>query len=74
MRQEGDARDGKTEQLQILQQGVAAWNTWREQYRDIRPDLTGADLLRADRAGAAVLAQLCTIICNLNDAYRLITT
>jgi hypothetical protein len=34
------------EHLQILQQGVEAWNTWRERNRDIRPDLTDGSLLR----------------------------
>jgi uncharacterized protein YjbI with pentapeptide repeats len=32
------------EHLQILRQGVEAWNAWRDQYRDIRPNLNGADL------------------------------
>jgi hypothetical protein len=36
------------EHLQILKQGVAAWNTWRDQYRDIKPDLIAANLSDAD--------------------------
>jgi hypothetical protein len=32
------------EHPQILQQGVAAWNQWREQNEDIRPDLSEANL------------------------------
>lgn len=32
------------EHLQILQQGVEVWNVWRDQNRDIRPDLSGANL------------------------------
>jgi TIR domain/Pentapeptide repeats (8 copies) len=41
------------EHLQILQQGVEAWNQWRDQYRDIRPylgraDLSGANLREAN--------------------------
>lgn len=39
------------EQLQILQQGVAAWNAWREQHEDIRPDLCRANLSRAISRG-----------------------
>jgi hypothetical protein len=40
------------EHLQILKQGVEAWNMWREQHRDIRPDLHGANFAWADLAGA----------------------
>jgi hypothetical protein len=35
------------EHLDILNQGVQAWNQWRDQHRDIRPDLSGASLSRA---------------------------
>ena len=31
--------DGDPEHLQILQRGVEAWNAWRDQHKDIRPDL-----------------------------------
>jgi hypothetical protein len=41
------------EQLRILKQGVAAWNTWREQQAaDIRVDLSEVDLSGADLSGA----------------------
>jgi hypothetical protein len=45
------------EHLQILKQGVEAWNQWRDQHRDIRPDLAradlrGLDLSQADLTGA----------------------
>ncbi len=30
--------------LQILKQGVETWNTWRDQHKDITPNLGGADL------------------------------
>jgi len=30
--------------VQILQQGVAAWNAWRDQNRNISPDLSEANL------------------------------
>jgi hypothetical protein len=45
------------EHLQILQQGVDAWNAWRERNRDIRPDLSEANLKRANLKSA-----------NLNEA------
>jgi uncharacterized protein YjbI with pentapeptide repeats len=35
------------EHLQILEQGVEAWNAWRKQNEGIRPDLSGATLSRA---------------------------
>jgi len=35
------------EHLQILKQGVAAWNAWRDQHRDITPDLTEVHLTHA---------------------------
>lgn len=41
-----------TEQLAILQQGVTAWNSWRQKHRGIRPDLSGADFSSADLTGA----------------------
>src|SRR5215472_5045617 len=36
------------EHLQILKQGVAVWNAWREQNKDIRPNLSQANLFEAD--------------------------
>jgi uncharacterized protein YjbI with pentapeptide repeats len=39
------------EHLQILQQGVEAWNQWRS-HTNIRPDLRRANLRRADLRGA----------------------
>jgi uncharacterized protein YjbI with pentapeptide repeats len=36
------------EQVALLKQGVAAWNAWRDAHPDIRPDLRGAHLSRAD--------------------------
>jgi len=32
------------EHLKILKQGVEYWNKWREENRDVKPDLSGADL------------------------------
>jgi len=34
------------EHLQILEQGVEAWNQWRERNKDITPDLAQATLAR----------------------------
>jgi hypothetical protein len=39
------------EQLDILKQGVEAWNQWREEHPDIRPDLSGSDLNNAHLRG-----------------------
>jgi hypothetical protein len=36
------------EHLQILEQGVETWNAWRDQHRDIKPNLRRADLTKAD--------------------------
>ena len=40
------------EHLQILMQGVEVWNQWRDQHRDIRPNLGGADLTGTKLTGA----------------------
>ncbi len=45
------------EHLKIFNQGVAAWNRWRQKHRGLKPDLSGADLKRANFRYA-----------NLNDA------
>jgi len=40
------------EHLRILKQGVAAWNEWRSEYRDIRVNLSGSELSGADLSEA----------------------
>ena len=40
------------EHLRILRQGVDAWNEWRSEHPDIRPDLSGASLRGADLSAA----------------------
>ncbi|MGA2604505.1 MAG: toll/interleukin-1 receptor domain-containing protein [Verrucomicrobiia bacterium] len=40
------------EHLAILQQGVEAWNRWRDENPGIAPDLSGTDLNRANLIGA----------------------
>jgi len=36
-----------TEHLSILDKGVDAWNTWRIENPEVRPDFQGADLTQA---------------------------
>jgi hypothetical protein len=38
--------------LEILKQGVSAWNEWRQQHRASGPDPSDADLTKANLAGA----------------------
>jgi hypothetical protein len=40
--------------LSVLKQGVESWNQWREQDRNIKPDLSEADLPRVNLSGAAL--------------------
>ncbi len=40
------------EHIVILKKGVDAWNEWRIKNPDIRPDLSGANLPRANISGA----------------------
>jgi hypothetical protein len=42
----------KPEHLKILKQGVNAWNKWREENPQVRPDLCEADLSSANLSGA----------------------
>src|SRR6266567_3699385 len=38
--------------LDILKQGVEAWNQWRNEHADVQPDLSRANLSRANLSGA----------------------
>jgi hypothetical protein len=40
------------EHVAMLKKGVDAWNKWRDENANIRPDLSGADLRGADLSGA----------------------
>jgi hypothetical protein len=40
------------EHLEILKQGVKAWNEWRSKHKDVQPDLSDADLSDADLSSA----------------------
>ncbi|MEI6758197.1 MAG: pentapeptide repeat-containing protein [Chlorobium sp.] len=42
---------GDSEHLKILQEGVAAWNRWRDENPDIRPDLHELSLVGLDLRG-----------------------
>ena len=39
------------EHLEILKQGVEQWNKWRKENPDVRPDLSGADLVGGPQRG-----------------------
>lgn len=41
--------------LEQLEQGVAHWNQWRKQQREILPDLSDADLSNTDLSGADLI-------------------
>ena len=43
------------EHVEILRQGEEAWNTWRGENFDTRPDLVGADLVGADLSWANLM-------------------
>lgn len=55
------------EHLKILKQGVEAWNKWREQNPEIKPDLMDAVLSRAKLSGAN-LSEAKLIEANLSEA------
>jgi hypothetical protein len=40
------------EHLEILKQGVKAWNEWRREHPDVKPDFSRADLINANLRGA----------------------
>jgi hypothetical protein len=57
------------EHLALIKQGVDAWNKWREEHPDTRPDLSHANLSGADLSEAYVTgADLNLIRANLNGA------
>ena len=51
------------EHVAILRKGVDAWNKWRAQYPEVKPDLTRADL-RRENVSKANLSGV-----KLGDAY-----
>jgi uncharacterized protein YjbI with pentapeptide repeats len=61
------------EHVALLKQGVAAWNAWRDENPDIRPDLSKANLIGKDLSGAiltkAYLRETLLIGALLNEAY-----
>lgn len=62
-----------SEHLAIIQQGVEAWNCWRNEHRDIHPDLSGIDATDADlddvRLSFAQLQGACFRGAHLQRAY-----
>jgi len=42
----------RNEQVALRNEGLAAWNAWRDENPDIRPDLSGAHLKGADLSEA----------------------
>ena len=40
------------EHVRLIHEGVAAWNCWRAEHRDVTPDLRGAGLRNLDLTGA----------------------
>src|SRR5260370_10247118 len=43
------------EHVALLKKGVAAWNAWREENPHISPDLTKANLSKANLSGASLV-------------------
>jgi pentapeptide repeat protein len=60
------------EHLDLLKQGSSAWNAWRVQHKEVRPDLRQANLSKADLSEAnlskAYLVQANLIQANLSRA------
>jgi len=60
------------EQLAIIQQGVEAWNKWREANQDVEVDLSGANLSGDNLSGAdlaeAHLTDVALVAANLSGA------
>jgi uncharacterized protein YjbI with pentapeptide repeats len=50
------------EQLAILKQGAEVWNKWRSENSNVKPDLSGADLIGTSLRGADLIGT------NLNEA------
>ena len=61
----------KDSHISILLEGVEAWNRWRSENPDIRPDLSGADLSRLTNTElkSANLARVDLTEANLDYAY-----
>jgi hypothetical protein len=56
------------EHLEIIKQGVEAWNKWREEHPRVRPDLKGANLRWADLTRAGLYSADLNEA-DLNEAY-----
>ncbi|MDQ3743944.1 MAG: toll/interleukin-1 receptor domain-containing protein [Acidobacteriota bacterium] len=56
------------EHLEILKQGVEAWNKWRREHPNVHPDLSDADLIGANLYGADLIAANLVNV-NLRETY-----
>lgn len=54
--------------LDILRQGVEVWNQWRREYKNVEPDLSGANLTSVDLSDA-ILGKADLRGTNLSRAY-----
>jgi hypothetical protein len=61
------------EHLAILKQGVEAWNRWRNEHPEVRPDLIGEDLSEAE-LGHADIRWADLIGANLSSANLIVAT
>ncbi len=52
MQYEGGNNMAKKQHLDLLKQGIVAWNTWRTNHQNIQPNLSGADLSEANLSEA----------------------
>jgi uncharacterized protein YjbI with pentapeptide repeats len=55
------------EHLAKLRKGPEAWNRWRKEHPDVRPDLTEADLVGA-KLVRAILAEADLVYANVGGA------
>jgi hypothetical protein len=57
------------EHVALLKQGVDAWNAWRDEDRNIRPDLSGANLGKANLSTACLYERCMVLARGLSKLY-----